>query len=523
MSRAVLLLCAALSCVTAQPITVGNVRITILTSLLVRVEHSNLQQFEDRPSLTFPLRSWIAPDRVVVTDNTTSVFTASLRVDVSHEDRDGVLCCDTLKITLLDSGNVWCPDNGTTSLNNLNGSLSTTDCYASTPDECIAAYEGRMFPGLLSRDQWHVVDDSTTSLLSAGWIVPRPLSSETTDLGYADLTFVTSSDKSFRHTLSDVVSVTGRVQLLPWRAYGTWLSRYWPYTQDELEATLDGFSSRSLPLAMLVVDMDWHKAGTATVGCGPTHPAALQQCGEGFGGYSWNTSLFPAPSAFLDGVHSRGLQVMANIHNQCGIDHCQANFSAVAAIAGINASSRAVVPCAFSSQRYVDSLYSYELRAPGPNQLWDYFWEDLGLNGVGAELGCTGELHCQTCLGDLTVGASPMGDHPSALWTAAVHVDEREAAGLRGMTLGIFGGLGHHRYGVVGSGDTLEAWETLRWQVYATVSAANVLVAWTHDLGGFYPEEGKGGCSLNEVHASGASSHDNNDFLPPISSRTAPW
>lgn len=91
------------------------------------------------------------------------------------------------------------------------------------------------------------------------------------------------------------------------------------------------------------------------------------------------------------------------------------------------------------------------------------------------------------------MGASPLGDHPSALWTAAVHVHEREAVGMRGMTLGIFGGLGHHRYGVVGSGDTLEAWETLRWEIYETITAANVLTAWTHDLGGFYPESGEHG------------------------------
>lgn len=479
---------------TAQPVAVGNVRVTVLSDLLVRVEHSSVRAFEDQPSLTFPFRSWIAPTRVVVGEGVTTVFTAALRVDVSHDDRDGVLSCDTLNITLLASGTAWCPGLGAASPTNLNGSVSTTDCYAGSAAACIAAYEARMFPGLISRDGWALIDDSTTSLLGpGGWILPRPSPQEAAALGYTDLAFVGSAGGAYREALGAVAAATGGIQLLPWRAYGTWLSRYWPYTQAELDETLRGFATRSLPLSMLVVDMDWHNAGTATIGCGPTHPSALQQCGEGFGGYTWNASLFPDPTAFLNGAHAQGFEVMANLHNQCGIDHCQANYSAVAAAAGLDPTSRAVVPCAFSSQRYVESLFRYELRPPGggPNALWDYFWEDLGLNGVGAELGCSGELHCQTCLGDLGVGASPLGDHPSALWTAAVHVREREAAGRRGMTLGIFGGLGHHRYGVVGSGDTTEAWETLRWEVYATIAAANVLTAWTHDLGGFYPEGGE--------------------------------
>ena len=47
------------------------------------------------------------------------------------------------------------------------------------------------------------------------------------------------------------------------------------------------------------------------------------------------------------------------------------------------------------------------------------------------------------------------------------------------------GGLGHHRYPLVGSGDTYEAWETLAYEVTLSITAANVGVAWTHDLGAF--------------------------------------
>ena len=38
--------------------------------------------------------------------------------------------------------------------------------------------------------------------------------------------------------------------------------------------------------------------------------------------------------------------------------------------------------------------------------------------------------------------------------------------GKRPFRLGIYGGLGSHRYPLVGSGDTIASWPTLGWEVY---------------------------------------------------------
>ena len=57
--------------------------------------------------------------------------------------------------------------------------------------------------------------------------------------------------------------------------------------------------------------------------------------------------------------------------------------------------------------------------------------------------------------------------------------------GKRPFRLGIYGGLGSHRYPLVGSGDTIASWPTLGWEVYMTITSSNVATAWTHDLGGF--------------------------------------
>ncbi len=65
--------------------------------------------------------------------------------------------------------------------------------------------------------------------------------------------------------------------------------------------------SRRVPLAVSVIDMDWHKTAI---------PARF---GSGWTGYSWNRDLIPDPAAFLNGLHERGLKVTLNVHPADGI------------------------------------------------------------------------------------------------------------------------------------------------------------------------------------------------------------
>ena len=67
-----------------------------------------------------------------------------------------------------------------------------------------------------------------------------------------------------------------------------------------------------------------------------------------------------------------------------------------------------------------------------------------------------------------------------------LHCQRAAAQGQRGLVLTPYGGLGNHRYPQVGSGDTDVGYETLQFEVYSTLTAANVLTPWTHDLGGFH-------------------------------------
>ena len=56
-----------------------------------------------------------------------------------------------------------------------------------------------------------------------------------------------------------------------------------------------------------------------------------------------------------------GLELVLNIHDQCGIDKCQVNYAAAAAAVGLDPSSGAPVECQWTSKAYAIAQYEYVL------------------------------------------------------------------------------------------------------------------------------------------------------------------
>src|SRR5208337_353539 len=119
--------------------------------------------------------------------------------------------------------------------------------------------------GLVSRSGWALVDDSTRPLFDSAdfsfkngekspwpWVMERP-SGERQDLyffGYGH---------DYKRAMGDFVRIAGRIPLPPRFAFGAWWSRYWAYSDQELREIVSGFRENSVPLDVLVIDMDWHK------------------------------------------------------------------------------------------------------------------------------------------------------------------------------------------------------------------------------------------------------------------------
>ena len=63
----------------------------------------------------------------------------------------------------------------------------------------------------------------------------------------------------YKAALRDYSSVGGRIPLLPRYALGVWFSRWYDYSPtDVLTDVVEAYEERSLPLDVLVLDMNWH-------------------------------------------------------------------------------------------------------------------------------------------------------------------------------------------------------------------------------------------------------------------------
>ena len=150
----------------------------------------------------------------------------------------------------------WRP--GTIDLQNLKGTTRTLDgALGEKTKEPIGN-------GFISRSGWAIEEDSTRPLFDSTdfrflrgenspwpWVMERP-AGERQDwyfFGYGH---------DYRKALGDYVKVAGRIPLPPRFAFGAWWSRYWAYSDQEIEEIIRGFRENETPLDVFVIDMDWH-------------------------------------------------------------------------------------------------------------------------------------------------------------------------------------------------------------------------------------------------------------------------
>lgn len=232
-------------------VTAGHARFTVLTPEMVRMEWSVDGKFEDRPSFVFLNRKLAVPEfKVTHKGKALSIETSALTLRYVPAGIGKFSATDltvTLKAGLMKSGPVvW--HAGMQDTGNLEGTTRTLD----------GALGGKtrepMGPGLVSKDGWTVVDDSARPLFDSDdftfkqgeqgewpWVVTR------TGADRQDWYFF-GYGHEYRKALADYVKVAGRIPLPPRFAFGAWWSRYWAYSDQELDGLVDGFRENNTPL-----------------------------------------------------------------------------------------------------------------------------------------------------------------------------------------------------------------------------------------------------------------------------------
>lgn len=443
----------------------GQARFTILTDRLLRLEWAADGLFEDRPTFAACNRRLPVPAFRCKQAKTGCVIeTGALKL----EWKGGKFSPQSLRITLAD-GTSW--RFGATDARNLGGTHRTLDMFKGNKKEEWAPGPLKTDPqvrtgrwvapplpqGLISRAGWSVHDDSAAPVFSgvsgAEWVEARP------DGERYDLYFL-GYGQDYRACLRDAAQIFGRQRMPPRYAFGYWYSRYWCYTDRELEQVVDDFDRRGLPIDVLVVDMDWHKPGWT--------------------GYSFDTDCFPDPASFLARLKKRGLKITFNLHPADGVGEHEDMFGAFRA-ALPEADKRLETLPAPKPGKFQVAQRRFPFAPTDPAFMRAYFdvlhrpLEKMGVDfwWMDWQQGSSTSIR----------GLDPLTWLNLLHWRDQETNPERHAQ--RPLIFSRFGGLGSGRYPVGFSGDTIISWESLAYQPEFTATAANVLFGyWSHDIGG---------------------------------------
>jgi alpha-glucosidase (family GH31 glycosyl hydrolase) len=448
-------------------VTIGKARFTVLTPEMIRMEWVDDGKFEDHASFVFINRHLPVPRfNKQVSGSKLSLRTSALTLAYDGSSAEGKFTPDDLSVELTVDGKqvTWRP--GMQDTENLQGTTRTLD----------GALGGKtaepMEQGLISRSGWVVVDDSKRPLFDSDnfsfkegekspwpWVMERPT-------GDRQDWYFFGYGHEYKKALGDFVKVGGRIPLPPRFAFGTWWSRYWDYSDQEIEEIIHGFRQNSTPLDVFVIDMGWHISleQLKARGYGDKHDQDQSGHYLGWSGYTWNNVLFPYPGDFLDRLHADHLKTSLNLHPASGIQPWEASYPAMAKAMGIDPATKQYVAYDITNKKFAENYFNLVLH-PLEKQGIDFWWLDWQ-----QEQNTT------------------MPNVKPTWWINYVHFTDQEREGKRPLLFHRWGGLGNHRYQIGFSGDTVSVWDSLAFQPWFTSTAANVGYAyWSHDIGGHMP------------------------------------
>jgi alpha-glucosidase (family GH31 glycosyl hydrolase) len=443
-------------------VTKGHARFTVLTPQLIRMEWAADAKFEDRASLVFLNRRLPVPSfthEVTADGRGISIKTAVLTLVYEPGPSEDKFTADNLSVSFSLNGRqiAWKP--GTPDVANLLGTTRTLDR--------VRGADVALEPGLISRDGWTLVDDSTRQVFdsadfsfSQGEQSPWPWVQSRSSVDRQDWYFF-GYGHDYRRALYDFTRVAGKIPLPPEFAFGAWWSRYWSYTDEEFDDLIRRFQQHDTPLNVLVIDMDWHPTFNEVAGNNKLDASGHRL---GWTGYSWNKLLFPDADQFLAAVHEQNLKATVNLHPAGGVEPWETYYPQMAKAMGIDRDGKQYVPFDITNKKFASNYMNIMIH-PLERQGIDFFWLDWQQEDA----------------------TSIPGLNPT-WWLNYVFFTDQEREGKRALLFHRWGGLGNHRYEIGFSGDTISVWDSLAFQPYFTATAANVGYAyWSHDIGGHMP------------------------------------
>lgn len=260
---------------TVNPIVLGKVRFTIITPELIRMEYATDSKFLDDPTL-FAVNRNARTDSFKITKSGDDYIIRTKRMEVHYKADNLPFSQKNIRIIVYNKTKnydwrIYSQDD-----KNLGGTLSTLD-EVSGPV--------KTDDGLLSRNGWHLIDDSGKEILKDNWITERPANH------YRDLYFFAYGN-DYKAALKSLTQISGEVPMNRKYVHGVWYCRWWDYTSKDFLDIVEGYKKNDFPIDVLAMDMGWHTQKEATTGMG--HAGMY-----GWTGYTWNNKLIPDPKDLL--------------------------------------------------------------------------------------------------------------------------------------------------------------------------------------------------------------------------------
>lgn len=430
----------------AAVVTVGNARFTVLTPEMIRIQYSSQRLFEDRATFGFVNRRLPVPAYTVEQEG---MYTIIKTEKLTLRYRNNAPIRSTSKETVLsvnfqlnDKDVTWYPDLKDTG--NLKGTTRTLDGALGD------SQRSNLERGLLSRNGWVVIDESSTFNIGDGTrslafddnVDGVPWVSQQVDATAIDWYFM-GYGHDYKKALGDYTQVGGKQPMPPLYALGYWYSRYWKYSQRDYVNLVSEIQANHIPLDVMILDMDWHT--------------------EGWTGWTWDKSLFSDPKALLSWMHGRKLKVSLNLHPADGVDSDEDGFEQLRTDMGLP-STTTVVPWTLEKPTFYHNMFK-DIIHPLEDYGVDFWWIDWQQNLMNPRMSGLSET----------------------FWCNHVFYNDmkQNRPNVRPVIFHRWGGLGSHRYPIGFSGDTQIDYSTLAYEIYFTSTASNVCFGyWGHDLGG---------------------------------------
>ena len=432
----------------------SQVRFTVITDGVIRLEWQPEGQFTDLPSFVASERDYPAVDYKVRSSGKT-VRIETEKMTLEYKKGSGKFDSANLVIKANDGFFTWKP--GMKQKENLKGTFRTLDgldgdIQTQTWVADMKKGETRQFEdGILAKDGWTLIDESESYLFDDSqwaWVKER-------DAKKCQDWYFMAYGQDYKAALKDFTVFAGKMPLPPRFTFGYWWSRYWAYSDKELRNLVEKFHTYDIPLDVLVVDMDWHYTDEGR---------------GGWTGWTWNRSIFPDPEKFMGYLKDNGLKVTLNLHPADGFDHWEKAYPALAKSLGKDPHENKRIDWINSDKKFMENMFQQVLH-PMQKEGVDFWWLDWQQHVYDTRME---KLH-------------------NTWWINYAFFTDMERNGdKRPLLYHRWGGLGNHRYQVGFSGDATITWKSLEFQPYFTSTASNVLYGyWSHDIGG-HLDQGKG-------------------------------